>query len=266
MPAQLTMSTNLTMTAAADELISESVNTSPGIVFSNLPIGIYRATSTGRIVAANKTLLQMFDSESLKELNDIFEAPGFQLVCQRKEFQEQLKTVGVIRAFESSSSLHDGRSFHSRENVNVVRGESGEVVFYEGTIEVLDETTHAIEGTNLLNALMENSPDTIYFKDTSSRFIRVNKAQAEVLGLNTPEDAVGKSDFDFFAPEHAQEAFEDERRIIERGKLVVDKVESIRCGDGTYRWVSATKVPMMNERGEVIGLAGISRDITERKN
>ena len=115
MPAQLIMSTNLTMIAAAAELISESVNTSPGIVFSNLPIGIYRATSTGRIVAANKTLLQMFDSESLKELNDIFEAPGFQLVCQRKEFQEQLKTVGVIRAFESSSSLHDGRSFiHGR--------------------------------------------------------------------------------------------------------------------------------------------------------
>ena len=266
MPAQLIMSTNLTMIAAADELASESANTAPGIVFSNLPIGIYRATSTGRIVAANKTLLQMFDSESLKELNDIFEAPGFQLVCQRKEFQEQLKTVGVIRAFESSSSLHDGRSFHSRENVNVVRGESGEVVFYEGTIEALDESPHAIEGTNLLNALMENSPDTIYFKDNSSRFIRVNKAQADLLGLNSPEDAVGKSDFDFFTHEHAREAFEDERRIIESRKLVVDKVERIRRGDGAYRWVSATKVPMINERGEVIGLAGISRDITERKN
>src|ERR1043165_10160172 len=118
MPAQLIMSTHVTMIAAADELSSESANATPGIVFSNLPIGIYRATSTGRIVAANKTLLQMFDSNSLKELNDTFEAPGFHLVCQRKEFQEQLKTVGVIRAFESSSSLHDGRSFHSRENVN----------------------------------------------------------------------------------------------------------------------------------------------------
>jgi hypothetical protein len=72
MPAQLIMSTNLTMIAAADELASESANTAPGIVFSNLPIGIYRATNTGRIVAANKTLLQMFDSKSLKELNDLF--------------------------------------------------------------------------------------------------------------------------------------------------------------------------------------------------
>jgi PAS domain S-box-containing protein len=266
MPAQLIMSTNLTMIAAADELTSESANTAPGIVFSNLPIGIYRATSTGRIVAANKTLLQMFDCESLKELNDIFEAPGSHLVCQRQEFQEQLKTVGIIRAFESRSSLSDGRCFHSRENVNVVRGESGEVVFYEGTIEPLDESSRTVEGTDLLNALMESSPDTIYFKDNSSRFIRVNKAQAELLGLNSPEDAIGKSDFDFFTHEHAREAFEDERRIIESRKLVIDKVERIRGGDGTFRWVSATKVPMMNERGEVIGLAGISRDITERKN
>ena len=260
------MSTNLTMIAADDDLTSEPASAAAGIVFSNLPIGIYRATNTGRIVAANKTLLQMFDSDSLKELNDIFEAPGFQLVCQRKEFEEQLKTLGIIRAFESRLSLHDGRSFRTRENVNVVRGDAGEVVFYEGTVEALDEASHAIEGTDLLNALMESSPDTIYFKDNSSRFIRVNKAQAEVLGLNSPEDAVGKSDFDFFAPEHAQEAFEDERCIIESRKLVVDKIERIRRGDGTYRWVSATKVPMMNERGEVIGLAGISRDITERKN
>src|SRR6185295_3764945 len=162
--------------------------------------------------------------------------------------------------------LRDGRSFRSRENVNVVRGDSGEVVFYEGTVEAIDESTGSVEGTDLLNALMESSPDTIYFKDNQSRFIRVNKSQAEVLGLNSPEEAVGKSDFDFFTHEHAQDAFEDERRIIESRKLVVDKIERIRRADGTFRWVSATKVPMMNERGEVIGLAGISRDITERKN
>jgi PAS domain S-box-containing protein len=268
MTVQLTMTTNLTM-IAAEALSPESPNTAPGIVFSNLPIGIYRATSSGEIVAANKTLLQMFDSGTLKELNETFEELGFQLVCQRNEFQEQLKNLGVIRGFVSHWSLRDGRSFQARENVNVVREDSGEVLLYEGTIETVDElqaASSAVEGTDLLNALMESSPDTIYFKDTSSRFLRVNRAQAEVLGLGSPEEAIGKSDFDFFTPEHAKEAFEDERLIIESQKLVVDKIERIRRGDGTYRWVSATKVPMMNESGEVIGLAGISRDITERKN
>jgi len=237
--------------------------------FSNLPIGIYRATSTGEVVAANRTLLQMFNCKSLKELGAIFEGAGFQLVCQRHEFQEQLKTLGTIKGFQSSWSLRNGRTFHTRENVHALRGESGEVVFYEGTIEKLEDiqpVQNVIEGTALLNALMEGSPDTIYFKDTSSRFLRVNKAQAEVLGLNSAADAIGKTDFDFFTPEHAKEAFADEQRLFESRQPVIDKVERIRRGDGTFRWVSATKVPMANERGEVIGLAGISRDITERKN
>jgi PAS domain S-box-containing protein len=257
------------MTAAERELTSQTEDRSPSTIFFHLPLGLYRASVTGQIVAANNTLLQMFDCGSLKELNALFEEFGFQLVCQRNEFLEQLKTIGFIRGFQSRWSLRDGRTFQSRENVNVVRGDSGEVVFYEGTVETVDESQTAsgiIHGTELLNALMESSPDTIYFKDNSSRFIRVNKAQAEVLGLSSPADAIGKSDFDFFTSDHAREAFEDERRIIESRKLVVDKIERIRRADGTYRWVSATKVPMINERGEVVGLAGISRDITERKN
>src|SRR5690242_7703224 len=83
-----------TMTSAQSQLTSPTEDRGAATIFSNLPIGLYRATVTGQIVAANKTLLQMFDSESLKELNDTFEALGFELVCQRKEFQEQLKTLG----------------------------------------------------------------------------------------------------------------------------------------------------------------------------
>jgi PAS domain S-box-containing protein len=267
------MTSNATNTASMTppdrQPLTERPESVPGNAFSHIPIGIYRANVAGQILAANKSLLRMFDCESLKELNGILEELGFRLVCQRHEFEEQLKTLGAIRGFESTWSLTDGRTIHSRENVHAVRGESGEVVFYEGTVEEVDEfqpVPKVIEGTDLLNALMESSPDTIYFKDTSSRFLRVNKAQAQVLGLNSPEDAIGKTDFDFFAPEHAKEAFEDERRLIESQQLVVDKVERIRRSDGVYRWVSATKVPMINEHGKVVGLAGISRDITERKN
>ena len=257
------------MTPADIQLLTERPEGSLGNAFSHIPIGIFRADVAGQIIAANKTLLQMFACESLKELNGILERLAFRFVCQRSEFQEQLKTLGTIRGFESTWSRADGRTLHSRENVRAVRGESGEVVFYEGTIEEVDEfepIPRVIEGTDLLNALMESSPDTIYFKDTSSRFLRINKAQAQLLGLNSPADAIGKTDFDFFTPEHAKEAFEDEHQLIESRQPVIDKVERIRRSDGTYRWVSATKVPMMNEHGEVVGLAGISRDITERKN
>src|SRR5262245_48155383 len=192
-----TRATNIASVSPADsQVATQKHHSETGSAFSHLPIGIYRADITGQIVAANKALLRLFDCESLKELNGTLEAGGFRLVCQRKEFEDQLKTLGTIRGFESSWSFADGRTFQSRENVHAVRGDSGEVVFYEGTVEEVDElqpVSKPIEGSDLLNALMESTPDTIYFKDSSSRFLRVNKAQAEVLGIDSPADAIGKT-------------------------------------------------------------------------
>jgi two-component system cell cycle sensor histidine kinase/response regulator CckA len=118
---------------------------------------------------------------------------------------------------------------------------------------------------DLLHALMDNIPDTIYFKDTASRFTRINRAQAQVLGLDDPKEAMGKTDFDFFTAEHAQDAHADEQGIVRSGQPLVDKVEQIRRADGQFRWVSATKVPIIDKEGQVTGIVGISRDITERK-
>ena len=115
----------------------------------------------------------------------------------------------------------------------------------------------------LLRMLMDNMPDTIYFKDAQSRFTRINPAQAEVLGLKSSDQAIGKSDADFFTPEHAQAALADERRILESGESLISKTERIHRADGQYRWVTATKVPLRDARGTVVGLVGISRDVTQ---
>jgi PAS domain S-box-containing protein len=115
----------------------------------------------------------------------------------------------------------------------------------------------------LLRMLMDSMPDTIYFKDMQSRFTRVNRAQAEVLGLKSPDQAIGKSDLDFFTKEHAQAALADEHRILTSGHGLINKTERIRRADGQFRWVTATKVPLRDERGTVVGLVGISRDDTE---
>ncbi len=235
---------------------------------NDLPIGVYRASPHGKILSANKTLLKMFDADSLEELNAIFETAGFQLVFQRRELSEELNTIGEIKGFESECALPGGRPFLTRESVRTFRDESGQILFYDGTVEELQQTSKTsggVDGTQLLNALMESIPDTIYFKDSSSRFLCINNAQATTLGLDSPDQAVGKTDFDFFAVEHAKEAFEDEQRLIETRVPVIDKVEQIRRADGEFRWVSATKVPMINSDNDVIGIAGISRDITDRK-
>jgi PAS domain S-box-containing protein len=116
----------------------------------------------------------------------------------------------------------------------------------------------------LLRTLMDNLPDHIYFKDKESRFIRINKAHAKVFGLNDPVQAIGKTDFDFFTNEHAQQAFEDEQTIIKTGQMLQLEEKETHF-DRPDTWVSTVKVPLHDTEGNIIGTFGISRDITEHK-
>jgi diguanylate cyclase (GGDEF)-like protein/PAS domain S-box-containing protein len=117
----------------------------------------------------------------------------------------------------------------------------------------------------LLDTLMEHIPDQIYFKDTKSRFIRVSRALASRWGLEDPAEAIGKTDFDFFAGEHAQKAFADEQRLLETGDPLVGIEEHETWQDGREAWVSTTKVPLRDRSGRIVGLFGISRDVTDKK-
>jgi PAS domain S-box-containing protein len=116
----------------------------------------------------------------------------------------------------------------------------------------------------LLTQLLDNISDHIYFKDRQSRFILVNKAFAEKLGLR-PEDMKGKTDFDIFTAEHARPAFEDEQHIMETGEPLVGLEEKETWEKGRVSWASTTKMPLRDAKGEIIGIFGISREITEHK-
>jgi PAS domain S-box-containing protein len=116
-----------------------------------------------------------------------------------------------------------------------------------------------------IQALMDNVPDYIYFKDRESRFILNNKAHARELGAGSPVEMTGKTDFDFFGEEHARKAFTDEQRIIATGVPLINEVEKETWPDRPPSWVSSTKMPLRDETGEIIGTFGVSRDMTERR-
>ena len=113
----------------------------------------------------------------------------------------------------------------------------------------------------LLHALMNNITDHVYFKDRESRFIRITMDQAQHFGLSDPDQAVGKTDFDYFSEEHARQAYQDEQEIIQTGKPIT-KEEKETWPDQPDTWVSTTKMPLRDERGEIVGTFGISHDIT----
>ena len=116
----------------------------------------------------------------------------------------------------------------------------------------------------LLKNMMENMTDHIYFKDVESRFIMVNRAFCRWTGVD-PQKVVGKSDFDIFAHAHAQQAFDDEQRIISTGEPLIGLEEKETWPDGRITWASTTKMPLKDEKGNIIGTFGVSRDITEHK-
>lgn len=123
-----------------------------------------------------------------------------------------------------------------------------------------------IEERYLLNTLLHDLPNVIFFKDRKSRFTRISSAGARLAGLSDPAQVVGKTDFDLFTPEHAQEAFRDEQAIMETGQRVVGKEEKETWQDGRVTWASSTKVPMHDTQGNIIGVFGARFDITERKH
>ncbi len=117
----------------------------------------------------------------------------------------------------------------------------------------------------LLHTLMDNLPHSIYFKDTESRFLRINKSLAQRFGLANLADAEGKTDLDFFGSEHARQALADEQEILRTGRAMLEKEEKISWTDGHATWAITTKMPLYADSGEIAGTFGISRDITEQK-
>ncbi len=118
---------------------------------------------------------------------------------------------------------------------------------------------NAQEEQDLTRALLENQPDFIYFKDRKTRFRHVSKHFYEFLGISK-KDMIGKTDFDFFPEELAKINHYEELQVINTGTPIINKEDS---DAGT--WVLTTKIPWVDKNGNIKGLFGISRDITERK-
>lgn len=137
-------------------------------------------------------------------------------------------------------------------------------------VEELDELKRDLEREKyFLDSLMDNLPDAIYFKDRQSRFIRISRSMVVKHMANHPgakiSDMLGKTDFDIQDHAHATEAYNDEQEIIRTGTPKIDYIEKELLPDGAERWITTTKLPLLNNTGEIIGTFGISKDITRMR-
>jgi PAS domain S-box-containing protein len=109
---------------------------------------------------------------------------------------------------------------------------------------------------------MDNLPDQIYLKDTEGRYVFINAAHMVVLGLATPVEVVGKTDFDFYPKELAEQYWSSEQEVVRSGQPLVEEKCSVSA-EGKTRWHSATTVPLRDDSKQIVGILGRVRDITE---
>lgn len=124
--------------------------------------------------------------------------------------------------------------------------------------------TEANEKHNLLRTMIDILPDNVFFKDVNSRFILGNERVARLMGT-TPENLIGRTDFDYFPESLARQYYHDEQAVIATGEPLMNKEEIVNDPDGNSQWYLTTKVPFRNELGEIKGIVGIGREISERK-
>jgi PAS domain S-box-containing protein len=118
---------------------------------------------------------------------------------------------------------------------------------------------------SFLRTLINNVPDYIYVKSTKHQFLVANTALARRMGAATGDELIGKSDFDFYAEELAAKYARDEDEVMRSDHGVINREEVTQDRAGNTIWHLTTEVPFRDAAGNVVGLVGIGRNITERR-
>ncbi len=150
-----------------------------------------------------------------------------------------------------------------------IRDKKGEVSKVFGII--LDITTRKIAEIkwkierNNMNNLIDNLPDMVYIKDAEGRKIRTNRADVKICGVDSYKEILGKTDLEIYPGKLGKDRYEQDMKVIRTGKPILNYEESFKDKDGSEIWFLTSKVPLLNEEGQVNGLIGVGRVITDLK-
>jgi PAS domain S-box-containing protein len=189
-----------------------------------------------------------------------------------------------IRGFQQDDlAALSGQTVHSRADLGNVgsdirvfdslkvplRSDGGEIIGMLGISRDVTELRRAEERVAELTrnfvAFLENTTDFIYFKDQDSRFRFCSQTLAVITGHASWRDMIGKHDLEVFPPDTAQIYHEEELPIFRDGVPLLHRIDPYYDAAGNTGWVSTNKWPLLDGDGKVVGLFGISRDVTERK-
>ena len=181
------------------------------------------------------------------------------------EVGEYLATRAPMRLDEPSrewrDKLPDGRTVAVRRQA--LPG-GGWISTHEDVTELHNQRAGFDERVSL-QTLIDCLHDNLWVKDVESRFVICNKVTATRMGFAETADVIGKSDLELLPAELAQKFVDDEQKVIRSGRPLIDFEEYVYDSSGGKTWLLTTKVPVRNARGDVFGVAGVSRDMTDRR-
>lgn len=237
-------------------------------IANSLSINLILKNMKGRIVFANRHCLE-YHGWTLKQILGKTDAELFPADLAHKFRQDDIQ---VLASGRSLHQLEENRSPNGTSVwVEVIKGPILDADQQVMGIQVLywdvterKQTEQALElERHLLHTLLENSPDSIYFKDEKSRFLRISKGMMEKFGFSEYSSVLGKTDADVFTSQHAERARHDEVQIMETGQPIIGQVERETWPDRPDTWSYTTKLPLRDATGKVVGTFGIGRDITK---
>ncbi|MCE9533506.1 MAG: PAS domain S-box protein [Planctomycetes bacterium] len=253
---------DLTQRKRAEETIRRSEERYRRLFERNLA-GVCRYTSDGRCLDANPAYASVFGFDTPAEMLNV---PSSELYFSPEEREEKIKRLfaqGQLTNIETRRRRKDGKEVWVLENVMLVQ--EGSATIIEATVVDITERKHAEQKLAnehaLLQALLNSIPDFIFYKDREGRYQGCNPAFEEYSTFRQ-SDIVDRKIEDLFPSEQAMVMAREDRQVYDSGKpLRLEK--TLETGLGS-RSVELVLNPLMTENGEILGLLGIGRDITER--
>lgn len=257
-------------------------------IFDRIPVGLYRTTPSGEIIHANLALVRMLGYESVEDLKKRnLEVEGYEPSYSRINFKRRIEEEGTIHGLDARWKRTDGTLVDVREYADLVRGENGEPLFYDGAVEDISEFKNAektiLEGEReyrsmfgMFRLLADNMQDMLWAKDLDKRYIFTNRTICEkLLNASDTDEPIGKTYEFFTARERAAnqgdlewhtfgETCEDSDSVVmstrEPGQF--DEFGNVQ---GQFMFLDVHKAPLFDEDGQMMGTVGSARIVTREK-
>jgi PAS domain S-box-containing protein len=235
----------------------------------SLPVHVIRKDRAGKLSFANRCYCELLG----RPLSDLIGKTDFDLFPKElaEKYVEDDQRVAVTGEIfhDIEKNVTEGKARYFEVYKVPVLGGDGlvaetQAIFWDVTDRVETRQELARE-RDLLRTLMDHLPDLVYVKDRDSRYLLGNVAQAQLAGLNNVDELVGRTAEDFFPSELANHYAEEDRAVMESGQAMLDREEHWTDRYGREFWFLSSKVPLRDPDGTLLGIVGIDRNITKRK-